>query len=188
MTDVIAGMTVAQAKRIHRERNVLRLTDMDNNSINPSSRSMHHLRKLWQAKNPGSPGGLNMLSAVKRYAERHPASRIAWDEDDGGFVVVLATELMLRVHKEFREAGEVVFVDTSSHVDQINTNITPLLCTSPVGAMPLGVIFSTSEDEASYTKGMIMKMLTVMLVIGHISVMQPPFVFFVMPIILVLVP
>lgn len=159
---------MAQARRIHQERNVLNLTDMANNSINPKCRSMHHLRDQWQAKNPSSPGGLDMLSAIKRYAERYPASRIAWDADDNRFVVVLATELMLRVHKEFREAGEVVFVDTSSHVDQINTNVTPLLCTSPVGAMPLGIIFSTSEDEASYTKGKIIKMLSVMLVSGHI--------------------
>ena len=105
-----------------------------------------------------------MFSAIKKYAENNPTSKIAWDEDGNRFVVVLATEFMLRVHKEFREAGEVVFVDTTSHVDQINRAVTPLLCASLAGAMPLGVVFSSSQDEMSYTKGMIMKMLIILYV------------------------
>ena len=115
-------MTMAQAKRIHQERNVFNLSDMANNSVNPLPRV---------ADNHGSLGG-HMFSAIKRYAENNPTSKIAWDEDGNRFVMVLAIKFMLRVHKEFREAGEVVFVDTTSHVDQINTAVTPLLCASLV--------------------------------------------------------
>ncbi|KAK8398892.1 hypothetical protein O3P69_004174 [Scylla paramamosain] len=148
-----AGMTAAQARQIHQERKMFDLSDMANNSINPKPRVVNYLRQLWVADNHGSLEKPDMLFAIKKYAENHPSSKIAWDEDDNRFVVVLATEFMLRIHKEFREAGEVVFVDTTSHVNQIKTAVTPLLCASPAGAMPLGVILSSSQDELSYTKG-----------------------------------
>lgn len=63
---------------------------------------------------------------------------------------------MSKIHQEFWESREVVFVDTTSHVDQINTALTPLLCASPVGALPLGVIFTSSQEETSYTKGFLL--------------------------------
>lgn len=164
MTLIIAGMTVAQARRIHRERKAFELSDMANNSINPTPRVAGYLKEHWLANNHGSLGDSDMFSAIKRYAENHPTSKIAWDEVDNRFIVVLATEFMLRVHKEFRETSEAVFVGTASHVDQIKTVITPLLCASPAGALPLGVILSSSQDDRSYTKGMIMKMLIILLV------------------------
>lgn len=49
-----------------------------------------------------------------------------------------------------------MFVDTTYHVEQINTVLTPLLCASPVGALPLGVIFTSSQEETSYTKGKVL--------------------------------
>lgn len=60
---------------------------------------------------------------------------------------------MFRIHKEFREAGEVVFVGTTSHLDQLNTAVTLLLCAGPAGALPLGVVFTSSQDETSYATG-----------------------------------
>jgi len=60
---------------------------------------------------------------------------------------------MFCVHKEFREAGEIVFVDTTSHLDQLNTAVTPLLYAGTAGALPPGVVFTSSQDEASYTTG-----------------------------------
>lgn len=163
MTLIIAGMTVPQARQIHQERKALELCDMANNSINPKPRVVSYLREVWLADNHGSLRETDMFSAIKRYAENHPTSKIAWDEVDNKFVVVLATEFMLRVHKEFKEAGEVVFVETTHHVNQINTAVISLLCASPAGAMPLGVILS-SQDEMSYTKGMLVKMLIILLV------------------------
>ena len=65
--------------------------------------------------------------------------------------MVLVTVFMLKVQQKFREAGEVVLVDTTSHLDQLSTTVTPILCSGPAGALPLGVIFTSSQDEESYT-------------------------------------
>ncbi|XP_050726632.1 uncharacterized protein LOC127003722 [Eriocheir sinensis] len=60
---------------------------------------------------------------------------------------------MMRAHKLLQEAGEVVFVDATSCVDQVNTAVIPLLCSGPAGAVPLAVLFTSSQDEATLTKG-----------------------------------
>ncbi|KAG0730309.1 hypothetical protein GWK47_028495 [Chionoecetes opilio] len=41
-------------------------------------------------------------------------------------------------------------------VDQLNTAVIPLLCSGPVGALPLAVLFTSSLDEATLTKGFCM--------------------------------
>ncbi|XP_050726518.1 uncharacterized protein LOC127003657 [Eriocheir sinensis] len=147
-----AGMTIPQAKRFHEEKMLLNNSEMADSSTNPSSRAVSYLRQLWLAKNEGRLGGPpDMFSVIKRYADDHPASRIAWDTQAS--VVVLVTEFMLRVHKEITEAGDIVFVDTSSHVDQPGSALTALLCASPAGAVPLGLVFSSSHDEVAFTKG-----------------------------------
>ena len=60
---------------------------------------------------------------------------------------------MRRAHQFLRESGEVVFVDSTSNCDRLNMAVTPLLCQSPAGSVPLGVIFTSSQDEIAYTKG-----------------------------------
>lgn len=145
-------MTTAQACRFHEEKLDLNLTAMANNAINPSRRAVSHLRDIWLAENHGSVGGTAMFTAIRKYAQETD-SRIEMVTDGEKFVVVLVTEFMLRIHKELREACEVVFVDTTSHVDQLNTAVTPFMCAGPAGPVPLGVVFASSQEEASYTAG-----------------------------------
>lgn len=60
---------------------------------------------------------------------------------------------MRGAHTTLREAGEVVFVDATGCVDQLNTSVTPFLCAGPAGAGPLAVLFASSQDEVTLTKG-----------------------------------
>ncbi|KAK4327495.1 hypothetical protein Pmani_002051 [Petrolisthes manimaculis] len=55
-----------------------------------------------------------------------------------------------------REAGEMVFVDATGCVDQLNTAVIPFLCAGPAGAVPLAVLFTSSQDEVTLTKGFAM--------------------------------
>lgn len=146
-------MTTAQAVRFHQEKLNFSIYDMANNSINPKPRAVRYLRDLWVKDNHGTLGGETMFSSIQKYAELHPDSKIEYEIYENRFVIVLVTEFMLKIHDEFRESGEVIFVDTTSHVDQLNTALTPLLCASPIGGLPLGVIFTSSQEETSYTKG-----------------------------------
>lgn len=64
---------------------------------------------------------------------------------------MLVIEFMLRVDKKLRESCEVVFVDTTSHVNHLNTAVPLLMCAGPAGVGPLGVVFTSSQEETSYT-------------------------------------
>lgn len=130
------------------------VTDLANHGTNPSPRSAGWLREVWLMENHGQLSGESMFSAIKKYAENCKATKIELEVHDGGtFVIVLVTDLMMRCHQELKASSEVVFVDTTSHMDQLNTAVTPLLCAGPVSAVPLGIIFSSSQDEAGYRRG-----------------------------------
>lgn len=147
-------MTAAQASRYHQEKLHSNLIDMASHSINPTKRAVYHLWDVWRKEKHGSVGGESMFTQLKKYAAANPDTTIEIETEGDNFIVVLVTAFMLRVHKNMREACEVVFVDTTSHVDQLNTAVTPLLCGGPSGALPVGVIFTSSQAEHSYTRGM----------------------------------
>ena len=51
------------------------------------------------------------------------------------------------------QAAEIVFIDTTSHADIMNTSVTLMLTWSPVGALPLGVLLTDSQKERAYKQG-----------------------------------
>ncbi|KAF0310052.1 hypothetical protein FJT64_018873 [Amphibalanus amphitrite] len=102
----------------------------------------------------------------KHCRERYPAStqeetmdlirhmkdvRTAVSVEDGETVIAAVTPLMERVHT-LPDAGEVVFVDASGGMDRHGQRVFLLMCWSPAGGLPLGVIVSTSETEAVVDK------------------------------------
>ncbi|KAF0288930.1 hypothetical protein FJT64_012739 [Amphibalanus amphitrite] len=102
----------------------------------------------------------------KHCRERYPAStqeetmdlirhmkdvRTAVSVEDGETVIAAVTPLMERVHT-LPDAGEVVFVDASGGMNRHGQRVFLLMCWSPAGGLPLGVIVSTSETEAVVDK------------------------------------
>ena len=77
--------------------------------------------------------------------------RTAVSVEDGETVIAAVTPLMERVHT-LPDAGEVVFVDASGGMDRHGQRVFLLMCWSPAGGLPLGVIVSTSETEAVVDK------------------------------------
>ena len=129
------------------------LTDVANNSINPKHRAVTYLHDVWLKKNHGGLGGTSMQTAIQKYFETNPGSLIEMKFSETSFAIALVTPLMQRIHQGLKESAEVVFVDTSSHVDKINTVVTLLLCAGPAGALPLGLIFTSLQEQSSYIKG-----------------------------------
>lgn len=146
-------MSASQAARCHQEKLDLDLSGMASAALNPTLRAVYCMKEFWLQNHYGILGGENMFTAIKKYADAHPTSMIQYELVGNKFTVALVIEFLLRVHQEFKEAGEVVFVDTRCHLDQLSTSMTPLLCVGPAGALPLGVIFTSSQDEASYIAG-----------------------------------
>lgn len=148
-------MTAAQVSRFHEDKTNLRLADMGCSAVNPTNRAISFVYNLWLKESCDRIADLSMDSVIRKYAKENPSSTIELEFSENGFTAVLITDFMRRVHKEFKEAGDVVFVDTTCHVNEMNTAVTSLLCAGPAGAAPLGVIFTSSQEEGSYRAGIV---------------------------------
>ncbi|XP_076036776.1 uncharacterized protein LOC143022436 [Oratosquilla oratoria] len=96
---------------------------------------------------------MSVLDAMQRTKNKMPQHLINFAETPGGYVAVLVTDFMYRIHKEMQSACEVVFVDTTSHVDKTNCSLTILVCSSAAGGLPLGVILSSTQTKEDYLRG-----------------------------------
>ena len=111
------------------------------------------ITSVWLSNEYGGLNSPSMYEALRQYGEDHSQVILKTEHDVDHFCVALITPFMKRAHKHLREAGEVVSVDATSCVDQLNTAVIPLLCAGPAGAVPLVVIFISSQDEATLTRG-----------------------------------
>lgn len=94
-----------------------------------------------------------MLTAIEKYALSTNSDVKLQDLADGQFVCAVSTLLMKRIHQQVKQSQEMVFIDSTSHIDQTNSALTILLCASSIGALPLGVIISSAQDQRAYTTG-----------------------------------
>lgn len=148
-------MLGGQARRHHQlkhnmESDIALLADR---RVNPTVDAAISLRKRWMEQNHGSFDNISVLEMIQRLKTKMPQHMIDFTETSGGYVAVLVTDFMYRIHKEMPSASEVVFVDTTSHVDKTNCSLTILVCSSPAGGLPLGVILSSTQTKEDYLTG-----------------------------------
>ena len=70
---------------------------------------------------------------------------------DGQTIIALCTPLMRRVHATWQFSQEQVFVDSSGNMDRQDCRVFLFLTHSPGGALPLGVVITSSESESTLT-------------------------------------
>ena len=116
------GMLGAQARRHHQLKYNFQsvIAMLADKRVNPSLASVVCLRARWVAQNHGNFEDMSVLDAIQRTKKNMPQHLINSDETPGGYVAVLVTDFMYRIHKEMQSAREVVFVNTASHVDKTN--------------------------------------------------------------------
>ncbi|POG80618.1 hypothetical protein GLOIN_2v252347 [Rhizophagus irregularis DAOM 181602=DAOM 197198] len=68
------------------------------------------------------------------------------------FILCIVTNLMSRVHEKIRQSEEICYMDASAAFDPLNTSITLLYSSCAVGALPLGVLFTSDELEITLEK------------------------------------
>ena len=130
------------------------LTSMANNHYYPKRSSLYYQWNLWKTNNFGNYTGSEMLEAIFAYAKTVPGKiEIKKLNDTDSFACVILTPFMIRVHSEVSQANEIVFVDTTSHIDQTNSALTMMLCDSPVGTLPLACIITRDQTENCYYQG-----------------------------------
>ena len=145
----------AQTRRHHQLKNEFEsdIEQLADRRVNPSLYAVQGLRNRWIADTHGTFDDLSVLDRIQRVKTNMPQHLIDVKETPAGYVVVLVTNFMYRVHKEMKSAGEVVFADTTSHVDKTNTSLTILVCSSVAGGLPLGVIISSTQTRQDYVTG-----------------------------------
>lgn len=124
-----------------------------NSKLNPPLKAISYVDENSMQSGPGCLNEQAMKDKIMQYARNHQELILETETVAGRPCVVLVTPFMQRAHKELRDAGEVVFVDATSCVDHSTSVVIPILCAGPAGAVPLAVIFSSSNDEATLTKG-----------------------------------
>ncbi|KAK3916869.1 Hemoglobin subunit beta [Frankliniella fusca] len=125
----------------------------------PNLQWCYYLYRKTFLKEYGPASGEGMLqsltAAVKKYNEDAGSECAAvkkFEETD--LLVVLCSPLMKRVHTLLKSSGEINFLDAGGSMDRDNSRIFTVLAPSVAGALPLGMIITSSESEDVLTEGM----------------------------------
>ncbi|KAJ8277811.1 hypothetical protein GJAV_G00080350 [Gymnothorax javanicus] len=104
----------------------------------------------------GAVAGEEIISELGRRLEEYnveqgeTCAKMATTEDCQ-LVIAICSPMMKRVHEKLRESGEMIFVDSSGNCNRQNHRVFLLLTHSPAGGLPLGVLISTAETQATIT-------------------------------------
>ena len=69
-------------------------------------------------------------------------------------ILAICTPIMKRAHQYIQQSRDIVFIDATSSFNRQNTSIFLLSTVTPGGAVPLGVIVTSDEQEETITEGL----------------------------------
>ena len=75
-------------------------------------------------------------------------------KDELSFGVAIVTPLMARVHRHIKHAGELVFLDATSNVDEHNLKLFLMATHSPCGGLTLGIFLCNDEQQETLSRTM----------------------------------
>ena len=143
-------------------------------SMNPLYKDVYYLHKKWRVKNHGEPNGKRMFEMleemVKTYNQNHrhkggtaflqqytkdvEGDKHITSSKAGGTPLVLAicTPLMARAHTLLRQAGELVYCDSTASLDRYNCPTFILSTSCSGGGIPLGVVITSGESDTTLSE------------------------------------
>jgi len=131
----------------------LRIEERADGSQNPKLRSVYYWFHKFQSEKYGHLGDQKMYEAIDEMI-LDPANSILRGKDDlGGMVLALVTPLMKRILSTMDQAAELIFMDSTSHLDLTNISVTLLFTWSPIGGLPIGILFTESQLASAYKTG-----------------------------------
>ena len=147
------GFTPSQALYYHETK--LRINDglnaLANRAINPRLVTISNLSKKWHLSLSGCTGS-SRIELIEKLASNFNLKIPIHNFSLESFACCIVTPLMERIHKSINQASEIVFVDSTSDLNQ-NYTWTVFLCPSSVGALPLGIVISSGKSERCYAEG-----------------------------------
>ena len=68
------------------------------------------------------------------------------------FILTIVSPLMLRVHEMVNNSGELIFIDSSSNMDEFNLRVFVIVTHSNAGSLPLGLVITSDETTSTLTQ------------------------------------
>ena len=98
---------------------------------------------------------LSLESCIKNYDDEKKSKYSEVKQfDDGNFIIVIVTPLIIRILDYLRETEEVLFSDSTDNVDTYGCKLYMFLSNSCCGGLPVRCIITTSECEDSFYSGL----------------------------------
>ena len=127
--------------------------------ICPRRRDFNMLYTEFNRKKYGGSDSEAMLKIFKDRIidakETHPDIKVSYSKYtiDSPLLVAIVTPLMQRIHQYVSESGELVFIDSSSNMDEYHLQIFLLVTQSVISALRLGILITSDEKTESLIKG-----------------------------------
>ena len=99
----------------------------------------------------GEAGGRAFL---QRYESQTVKTTWEGATSDQPLVLAICTPLMARAHELVRQAGELVYCDSTSSLDRYNCPTFVMSTCTSAGGIPLGVVITSGESEEVITEAM----------------------------------
>ncbi|CAG8851158.1 24566_t:CDS:1, partial [Gigaspora margarita] len=133
-------------------------------AICPHKHNVYYLHQKYLDTSIGARNRKEMFSRLAEEVEEFNSNRkgnalmqpyIASTNTDPGqpFVLVIVTNLMKRCHA-LQQAGELVYMDTTAGLDVLNTPMTILSTSTPIGGLPLAIMLTSNETSNTFTKAL----------------------------------
>ena len=123
----------------------------------PTRDDMLYLYRLY---NSGAYGGKNSIQMFECLEEKVESFNLANNsvggkilystvpmKDELSFGVAIVTPLMAHVHHHIKHAGELVFLDATSNVDEYNLKLFLMATHSACGGLPFGTFLCSDEQQ-----------------------------------------
>lgn len=124
----------------------------------PNVQWAYHLYYSHFSKAYGSPNGEEMLKSLQQFIDEYNTSTnsvcAAMEMLDDQVVVAVATPLMKRVLTHLKSSGEIMFIDSGGCMDRHNSRVFLMLAPSVAGALPIGVLITSSESQPCISKAL----------------------------------
>ena len=139
-------------------------------SINPLPTDIYYLYKKWRVDKHGKENGEDMFKqlqhTVDNYNKEHKQedgkaflqsyegkiSKGTQETTGQPLVLAVCTPLMARAHQLVRQAGELVYRDSTASLDRHNCPTFVISTCTSAGGIPLGVVITSGESEAVITE------------------------------------
>lgn len=121
-------------------------------SIVPPNFTVSYWHDRWRKENFGDRDGNDMWKVLELKIPEYEKCGVIVKVQRNPYAVAIVTPIMQRAH-QLASSSEIIFVDSTSSVDEGHHVMTFLFAKCPVGAVPVGVLITNGQSEINYCDG-----------------------------------